>query len=303
VKVSIIIPTYKRGEKFIKRALDSLLCQTYEDIEIVLVDDNAKPEHLQFRQTVESVVEEYKSEKIKYIQNAENLGGALARNEGIKVASGSYITFLDDDDRYLPEKVEKQLAFMLENGLDMSFTDLKIHNEEDKLIDYREYSKIKSYDNDYLLRYHLTRQIVGTNTFMYKKDALIGIGCFVKVSMGQEYYLMHNTIKAGLKIGCIHEAQTVLYREGHECISSGTNKINGEKKLFEFKKQNFSYLNRKERTYVEFRHRCVMAVAYKRNNQILKTLTEIMSAFLTSPANAIAEFFGFFSRRKTSAKE
>ena len=128
-KVSIIVPSYKRNRELFSRAIESLLAQSYENIEIVVVDDNAKPELLEYRQALYDYIQELNSDKIKYIQNQENLGGALSRNVGIENATGEYITFLDDDDRYLKDKVKNQLDFMLKNDLEMSFTDLSIYNE------------------------------------------------------------------------------------------------------------------------------------------------------------------------------
>lgn len=299
IKVSIIVPSYKRKKELFARAIESLLAGTYENIEIVVVDDNAKPEHAEYRQALSNYIAELNSDKVVYIQNETNLGGSGARNEGIRVATGEYITFLDDDDRYLKNKIKNQINFMLENNLDMCFTNLIILNGDDEVVDYREYAKIKQFDNQYLMKYHLTRQIAGTNTFMYKKECLLSIGGFVKVSMGQEYYLMYNTIESGAAIGYLDKNDTILYREGQECISSGPNKISGQLSLYEFKKSNFEKLNLRQRIYVRFRHHVVMAVAYKRNSKMGKCLLEVIIAGLTSPIDALIEFFGFFKKRKS----
>lgn len=225
VKVSVIVPSYKRKRNLVKRALDSLLSQTYKDIEIVLVDDNAGENLKEYREENEFLVKELNSDKIILIKNEKNLGGSGSRNAGIMASSGEYITFLDDDDRYLPEKIEKQLNFMIENNLDMSFTDLRMHNERDKLIDFREYSKIKSFDNDYLMRYHLTRQITGTLTFMYKREVLFKINLFEDVCMGQEYYLMSKTIQSNASIGYLRRSDVIGYRYDIEAISTGPTKL------------------------------------------------------------------------------
>ena len=104
-KVSVVIPTYKRSE-FLLRALESVLNQTWTDIEAVIVDDNG--EGSEFRAaTQRSLDEHYAADpRVKRVLNAKNMGGALARNEGIAAATGEYITFLDDDDIFLPEKVQ-----------------------------------------------------------------------------------------------------------------------------------------------------------------------------------------------------
>src|SRR5699024_9428636 len=99
-------------------------------------------------------MEQYKNDdRIIYIKNCENLGGALARNVGIEASNGDYITFLDDDDEYLPVKIEKQVEFMESTKCDMSFTNLTVVNENKKVIDYRGYKKISNQDNENLFKY------------------------------------------------------------------------------------------------------------------------------------------------------
>lgn len=287
-KVSVIMPSYKRHKGLVYRAINSLLNQTYDNMEVVLIDDNAKEELREYRAELESLVLELDDERIVYLQNQENLGGAGARNEGIKVATGEYITFLDDDDEYLPDKVKKQLTFMLENDLDMSFTKLCIYNERNKLIDVREH-EIKLFDKLYLKKYHLTKQITGTPTFMMKKDVLIEIGGFEIVPMGQEYYLMQKILWGDYKIGYYPECYVKAYRTAAEAISTGKNKITGEKSLYRFKKQFFNILSHKERRYIKCRHYAVMAVAYKRNKRYFLALWMLIVATMSAPITAIKE--------------
>ena len=295
--VSVIMPSYKRHGELVTRALNSLIAQTYKNIEIVLVDDNAKPEHSDYRAELEQTVKNLNDNRIVYIQNAQNLGGAGARNEGIKIAKGQYVTFLDDDDEYLPEKIEKQLGFMLENGLDMSFTKLNIYNGNDKLIDVREHD-IKSFDADTLKRYHLTKQITGTPTFMMKRNVLTEIGGFEIVPMGQEYYLMQKILLGNYKIGYFPECYVKAYRTEAEAISTGRNKITGEKSLYKYKKQFFNLLSAKERRYVRCRHYAVMAVAYKRNKKYIRALWSLFVATICAPITAVKEAANLQKRKK-----
>lgn len=101
--ISIVITTYKRSDK-IEGAIKSVVNQTYKNIEIIVVDDNAKLKDE--RKKTKKIVEKYKD--IIYIPNKENLGGALSRNVGIENAKGKFVAFLDDDDKYTEEKIEKQ---------------------------------------------------------------------------------------------------------------------------------------------------------------------------------------------------
>ena len=102
--VSVIITTYK-GAKKLQRAILSVLGQTYSNVEIIVVDDN-NPGTIE-RADTEKVMATFKKNKnIRYIQHKKNKNGAVARNTGIRAATGKYIAFLDDDDFFLPDRVK-----------------------------------------------------------------------------------------------------------------------------------------------------------------------------------------------------
>ena len=111
--VSVIMPTYNCG-RFIKESIDSVLAQTYANWELLIVDDCSTDE-------TESVVRRYKDKRIHYWRNAHNEGAALTRNKALREAKGKYIAFLDADDLWLPEKLEKQIAFMEAKGLAFTY--------------------------------------------------------------------------------------------------------------------------------------------------------------------------------------
>ena len=105
--VSIIIPTHN-GSEHIINALKSALNQCYKNIEIIIVDDNGKNTIEQLK--TQSVIEPFlKDKRIKYIVHDVNMNGSAARNTGFRNSRGEYITLLDDDDEYLPNKVMDQV--------------------------------------------------------------------------------------------------------------------------------------------------------------------------------------------------
>lgn len=106
--VSVIMPTYNCG-RFIAESIRSVLSQTYTEWELLIVDDCSTDE-------TESIVSSYKDERIRYMRNERNMGAALTRNRALREAAGRYIAFLDSDDLWLPEKLEKQIAFMQQKG-------------------------------------------------------------------------------------------------------------------------------------------------------------------------------------------
>lgn len=112
--VSVIITTYKRND-MIGRAIDSVLKQTYKNIEIIVVDDNdPNTEH---RKLTEEKMSQYTNNvNFKYIKHEKNKNGAAARNTGIKESSGEIVCFLDDDDWFVQDKVEKQVKYLLNNS-------------------------------------------------------------------------------------------------------------------------------------------------------------------------------------------
>lgn len=110
--VSVIIPTYKGAEN-LSRAIDSVLSQLYDSIEIIVVDDN-DPSTIERTQT-EEVMKKYKEKGIYYIQHERNKNGAAARNTGIARAEGEYICFLDDDDFYFEERIKRSVEVIEKN--------------------------------------------------------------------------------------------------------------------------------------------------------------------------------------------
>ena len=100
-KVSVIIPTYNRAH-LIGRAIKSVINQTYQDFEIIVVDDGSTD-------NTEEIVKSFNDPRIRYIRHEKNKGEAAARNTGIEAAKGKYIAFQDSDDEWFPEKLEKQM--------------------------------------------------------------------------------------------------------------------------------------------------------------------------------------------------
>jgi len=105
--VSVIIPTYNRAH-LVGRAIRSVLNQTYQDFELIVVDDASTD-------NTEEVIRSFDDNRIRYIRHDENKGAAAARNTGIRAARGWYIAFQDSDDEWMPTKLEKQIK-ALENA-------------------------------------------------------------------------------------------------------------------------------------------------------------------------------------------
>ena len=116
MKVSIITPLYNCSD-FLEQTIKSVFAQTYENWEMIMVDDCSTDNSLEIAKEYAS-----KDRRIKIIELTENSGAAVARNTAIEAAIGRYIAFLDSDDIWLPEKLEKQVMFMQNNNIAFSYT-------------------------------------------------------------------------------------------------------------------------------------------------------------------------------------
>lgn len=282
--VSVIVATYRRDE-CLKRALKSLAMQTFSDFEIVLVDDNDDQE---WNCKVAQIVDEFKSEHptvaLVYIQNHPNLGSAKTRNKGIDAAQGDYITFLDDDDLYMPEKISAQYSFMDEQVLDFSITDLDLYYDDETLSEHRTREYIKKTDCASLTRYHMMYHLTGTDSMMFTKEYLEKIDGFAPIDVGDEFYLMERAICGRGKFGYLNRCDIKAYvHRGEGGLSSGQVKIDGENRLFEYKQKYFSQLDKKSVRYIKMRHHAVLAFAYARMKRIGEFTKEAFLSFCSSP--------------------
>lgn len=287
--VSVVVPTYRR-ETELEKALESLAAQTYPHLEIVVVDDNGNAEwNSKVSKTVETFGNCHPEIALKCIANSENNGSAESRNIGIRSASGYYVTFLDDDDIYLPDKIRKQVEFMEMDKCDFSITDLYLYSEEGKEIDRRIRSYIKDKSALALEKYHLKYHMTGTDTMMFTKSYLTQIGGFAPIDVGDEFYLMHRAIAGGGKFGYLPDCDVKAYvHVGEGGLSSGDGKIKGENALYEYKKAYFGQLGSSDVRYIKMRHHAVIAYAELRRKAYGKFILNAIKSLVASPLSFFA---------------
>ena len=116
--ISIIVPVYNAGI-YIEETISMVCAQTYVDWELILIDDCSKDDS---RQIIKRCMDSLKDDRIRLIEKERNEGAAIARNTGMDAAEGRYIAFLDADDIWMPDKLEKELAFMKEKQAAFVFT-------------------------------------------------------------------------------------------------------------------------------------------------------------------------------------
>ncbi|AUW09220.1 glycosyltransferase family 2 protein [Klebsiella michiganensis] len=261
--VSIIITTYKRADN-LDRAIVSALQQTYRNIEIIVVDDNGVGSF--YQKTTEQSVENYVSLKeIKYIAREYNGGGGEARNTGIELSQGEYITFLDDDDEYLDDKVEKQVRF-LEKGYDICLSSMIVRKENGEEIfpnwSYARGNSVK----DFILNGNSYTPMIMARTDLIKK-----VGGFDSVKMLQDHIFMLKmlrsfprliSIKDKLYVHNIHSNERVSKKKSIDCYLLKQSMEN------EF----ISILNFSEKKSLKFKHSKELALLYSEKNEYSKSI-------------------------------
>lgn len=294
-KISVIVPTFKRSD-MLSRALDSILAQTWNNIEIIVVDDNEHESEAAYR--TQKCMESYRDKaEIVYLKTSGCVGGGAARNIGIHACTGEYVAFLDDDDRYLPDKLEQQIRYMQKHNLDCCYQDVKWYDSNEKLVEFRKMNYTEDYSREGLLKAHILHSIAPTSIYMIRRDKLMETEGFGEVSSGQDFILMLRCIENGMKIGYMPGAYVIQYLHDGERISLGESKIKGENGLYQLKHGYFHLLTKAERHYVRFRHYAVLAFASMRNHQYIYFLIYGMIAAGSAPIVSIKEAIRYFGSK------
>lgn len=180
--VSAIITTHNRLS-LLPRAIESVLAQTYPNIECIVVSDASTDGTIEYCLA-------HKDIHFVDIPKEESKGANHARNEGVKVAKGEYVAFLDDDDYWLPTKIEKQVALIKEKKCDLVYCGAMIERILDGgEVEYYERLQLEEAQGD-LSRYILQHIVVLTSQVLTQKKAVINAGLFdEKVRFWQEYEL------------------------------------------------------------------------------------------------------------------
>jgi glycosyltransferase involved in cell wall biosynthesis len=196
--VSVIIPTYNRA-KFVGDAIQSVLDQTFTDYEIIVVDDGSTD-------NTKAILGQFK-DKIRYIYQ-ENQGVSAARNRGIQAAQGEYIAFLDSDDLFLPTKLEKQIAYLLQNpDIGLVHSSFIIIDEFGRQMAVR----VKEESKDMYRRFLLTSTIA-TSSVIMPRQVIDQIGGFDTTLSLAEDVDFETRVAQHFEVGVI-STPLVKYRE------------------------------------------------------------------------------------------
>lgn len=294
-KVSVIVPTYERSDMLL-RAIESIYAQTYDNIEVIVVDDNICGSEYE-KNTYEKLAPYLGRQDFLYLKTTGKTGGGAARNLAIKKCTGEYVAFLDDDDRFLPDKVRDQVLFMQKHDLDASYQDVKWHDENEKLIEFRKMDYTTDYSKEGLLKAHILHSIAPTAIYMIRRDKLLETEGFGEVCSGQDFILMLRCIECGMKMMYMPGAYVIQYLHSGKRVSLGDNKVKGENNLYQLKHRYFSVLTRSEQNYVRFRHYAVLSFASMRSHRLMRAAGYAVITVVSSPIDCIKEAKRYFGGR------
>lgn len=203
--ISVLFPVYNCRISFLKKAIDSILEQTFEDFELIIFDDGSEND-------VASLIEQYAKEdsRIVYLREDENHGLAYGLNKMIKLAKGKYLARMDADDICAPGRLEEQYDFLEQHpGYGFVGGNLLLMDDTDKVYGIRKYPRQPS------RRDFLKYQPYAHPTIMFRKSVLTmdnPYGCDGSPCRGEDYRLFMNLTAMGIK-GYNLQENLLIYRE------------------------------------------------------------------------------------------
>ena len=209
--VSIIMPNYNSA-KFIKDTIDSVVAQTYQNWELIIVDDCSSDDSLK-------IIQQYEDSRIRVIKNTVNSGAAISRNNAIEAANGRWIAFLDSDDLWEQNKLFKHLQFMNQTQTSFSFTHYSVLNSENELI--TEFSPSKDIYNYNTILKHC---YIGCSTVIYDSEKIGKVYMPTDAIKREDFACWLKILKSGENATCFHECLTT-YRVHSNSVSSNKFKI------------------------------------------------------------------------------
>ena len=219
--ISIILPYYKK-KNFLRESINSILNQTYQNFEILLIDDEVSEDSLNFLEEIKKC-----DSRIHLIKNEYNIGAGESRNRAIKFSKGQYIAFCDCDDLWKNNKLELQLKFMKKFNLNFSHTSYEIIDENNKILGHR------LIDEDINFNKLINSCDIGLSTVMVNQAVFNDAEHrFAKIKTKEDYVLWLILAKQGFKIIGINENLTSWRKTKNSLSSSVFQKLLDEYKVY-----------------------------------------------------------------------
>lgn len=264
--VSTVIITYKRPLDVLARAIRSVLAQTYENIELTVVNDS--PEDVLLEKSIHDYIETLNDGRIKYICHEKNMGANTARNTGLTNSHGKYIAFLDDDDEWLQNKIEKQVAaFESKQNVGLVYCGFIIRSETGDLI-----KKVYIPQEKKTVESLVEDNYIGSTSFpLILREAIDKLGGFDSTQKScQEYELWlriaskYTIIGINDSLGVYYVSNDSTFKGNYEKYVAGDDAII-EKHLELFKQYPIAYSNHMLHmaTYMFKQKQIKRAISYK----------------------------------------
>jgi len=200
--IDIILPNYN-SSKFLKQTLNSIIIQTYKNWKLIIIDDCSDDK-------TKNILKKYlKDKRIKIFWLKKNNGAGFCRNYGIKKSKSPYVAFIDSDDVWKKNKLEKQIIFMKKNNFSFSYTNYETFGEKKKII-------IPPLRFDY--KSFINNTSIGTSTMMVKRKELRNIK-FTNSKICEDYYFKCKLLKRVKFAFCLNKFLT-RYRIRHNSMQS-----------------------------------------------------------------------------------
>ncbi len=218
--VSIIVPVYN-AEKYIEETMDCVLAQTYSHWELLLVEDCGSDNSVIL---IRQYMEKTQDPRIRLIRQPSNMGAARARNRGLKEASGRYVSYLDADDLWAPEKLEKELAFMKEKDAAFAFTGYEFADESGKGT-----GKVVHVPEKLTYKQALSNTTIFTTTVMFDLEKLAKEQLEMPAVKSEDTALWFRVLRSGVAAYGLDE-NLVKYRRPGKSLSS--NKLEALRRIW-----------------------------------------------------------------------
>lgn len=289
--VSAILTTYNRERSIVERALGSILNQTYPNIEIIVIDDSSPD--FSDRDSIEALVSELTKNRALYIRHKSNFGACAARNTGLIHAKGEFVAYLDDDDEWLPNKIEKQIVRFDDPNIALVYCGSQSINDNDGTTHIRKTLYFSGNVYNELMR----RNFVGSTSFpLIRKNCLEEIGGFdVEMQSSQDYDVW---LRLALKYAVEYVPEPLVVYHNHvgDRISLNLQKRIAGKERINFK--HAKYIN--ENDEVWWYRNISLTPYYAKTGSINQAIILWMKVILRCPGKVNLNLKYFFRIIKSS---
>lgn len=282
-KVSVILPTHNRAD-LLQSAVHSVLNQTFRDFELIIIDDHST-DH------TTNVIKRFNDKRINYLQNTGKNGPSIARNFGMKNATGKYIAFLDDDDEWFPDKLEKQIKI-----LDLAKPDVCGIYSRPLIIERKTGNVILNETKVKKLRGSLLSQLmiknpIQTSTLIIRKVCIDKIGMFDENMRYMEDRDLFIRLAMNWDFEYIDEPLTKKFHHGYEHLSEN---LSGQTIGREVILRRYSDLLKTKKRSWSLMHICLGA-QYCQMGKMKKGRKNLLKGIVIYPFNKISFFHLFAS--------